>query len=149
MSQQSVPETVRIDFRADARFDVVIHFDIAHMVFVYKSIDYFIGKSAYLRITEIQLESASIIYPFSMPYKEPIIRYLFSQTTTNPHYFDFQPNSWNHPFGTDIIHYLGKSSRKTFQADLPFPDTVPPKARRIPTGIDTVIFAPHFRCRID
>ena len=73
MCKQSFSKTVCIHFRTNTRLNIVIHLNITDAIFIHNTVDHFIGMGDHLRIPEIQLIAASVIYPSAMPFEKAVI----------------------------------------------------------------------------
>ena len=149
MVQKSLAGAVRVKLRAEARFDVVIHFDIAGSVLLHQSADDPVGILPHVRIAEIQLIPAPVKDPPAVTNEEPVVRHFLRNRTVDSHHLKFEPESRNHSFAPDIIRQLPDTFRKAFPAFLPLADAGPPFARRIPAGVDHIVLASALCCGVD
>ena len=140
MLKKAISKTVRIDFRTNTRFNIVIHLNITNAVIPYHTVNDFRHMFNDQRMTEIELIPASVIHTLSMTQEETLIRQNRSLLTVNTHNLKLQPYPRNHALRPNIIRHLTHTVRKTFFTLLPLTDTVPPVAVRIPARINNKIF---------
>ena len=148
MLKKAISKTVRIDFRTNTRFNIVIHLNITNAVIPYHTVNDFRHMFNDQRMTEIELIPASVIHTLAVAQEEALIRQNGSLLTVDTHNLQLQPDTRNHALRTNIIRHLTHSIRKALFTLLPLTDTVPPVAVRIPAGINDKILTSGLLCRI-
>ena len=148
MLQKAISKTVRIDFRTNTRFNIVIHLNITNAVIPYHAVNHFRHMFNHQRMTEIELIPASVIHTLSMAQEETLIRQNRSLLTVNTHNLKLQPYPRNHALRPDIVRHLTHPVREPLLTLLPLTDTVPPVAVRIPARINNKVFTSGLLCSI-
>ena len=140
MLQEALSHAFCTNLCTNSRLYIVVHFNIPYTIFLHHTVYDFIHMLYDCRVSKVQLISAAVIDSLSMAHKKPVIRCFFCLLTVNSHNLQFQPDTGNHSFFTDVICHFFDAIWKTVPAFLPFTNTVPPFSRCIPSGIDHIVF---------
>src|ERR1700720_2278442 len=102
MLEQALAKTVSVDLSPLQRINVVVHLDVADAIITYKSCDYLIQVSSYLRIAEIEQEPRILQHSFAVTQEEPVVRLLREQRLGSGN-LGLEPQSRNHSSLPDLI----------------------------------------------